>query len=331
MNIRNQWWFLIPLIALGILTAGCVADKSADATQNDPKKLTKVRFALLSPGVTNVHVELAVKKGIFAKNGIDLEIKNFLTGGPEALAAVAGGDVDMGIFGSPVIVGISKGIPIKDVAAPVAKEVDFQLVATNDVKTIQDLKGKTIVTGAAGSGPHVAIRKILSANNIKESEVKIVNNGGADMRMVLESGQVSAVVTSEPIVSQIVLEGKGHVLAKAADVYGEYQHSHFFATTKLIRENPVVVRNVIKSYSEAVKYVKEHPDELIDYATEKLDLDRNLLKSYYNKNLPVWDEKLRVDVEGLLGAVKLLKETGDIDPDFNPSIEDLYDSSFELK
>ncbi|REK65644.1 MAG: hypothetical protein C6P35_09740 [Cohnella sp.] len=351
MRKRSLRSLMIPILLMGALLTACGSAQSADTSNGgsagltaahagasespnpsgEPKERTKVHFALLGASVTNVHVELAIEKGIFAKNGIELKIENFQTGGPEALAAVAGGDIDMGIFGSPVLVGISKGVPIKDVAAPVAKEVDFQLVATNDIKSIQDLKGKTIVTGAAGSGPHTAIRKILAANNIKESEVKIVNSGGADMRMILESGKVSAVVTSEPTVSQIELEGKGHTIAKAADVYGKYQHSHFFASAKLIKDRPDVVRNVIKSYSEAVTYVKQHPDELIDYAAKKLGLDRDLVKNYYDKNLPAWDEKLRADVDGLLGAVELLKETGDIDPNFNPTIDQLYDASFELK
>lgn len=319
MKKRQAWPFLLPVLTLALLAAGCAGKED---------RLANVRFALLSPGVTNVHVELAVEKGIFAKHGIALDIRHFLTGGPEALAAVAGGDVDMGIFGSPVIVGISKGVPIKDVAAPVEKEVDFQLVAVPGIETVEDLKGKTIVTGAAGSGPHVAIRKILAAHHIEESEVNIVNSGGADMRMVIESGQVAAVVASEPIVSQIVLEGKGRVLVRAADVYGKYQHSHFFATTKLIEERPDVVRNVVQAYAEAVRYAKRHPDELIDYAEERLGLDRDLLKSYYDGHLPNWDEKLKVDVEGLLGAVALLQETGDIDPGFQPAIEDLYDDRF---
>lgn len=351
MRKRKLRSYIIPVFCMSVLLAGCASAKSADTAKgvsadsassdtgasaaSNPtggkKELTKVQFALLSEGVTNVHVDLAIEKGIFAKNGIDLKIQHFQTGGPEALAAVAGGDIDMGIFGSPVLVGISKGVPIKDVAAPVSKEVDFQLVATNDIKSVQDLKGKTIVTGAVGSGPHTAIRKILAANHIKESEVKIVNSGGADMRMILESGQVSAVVTSEPTVSQIALEGKGHTIAKAADVYGKYQHSHFFASLKLIEEHPDVVRSVIKAYSEAVTYAKEHPDEWIDYASQKLGLDKSLLKSYYDQNVPNWDEKLRVDVDGLLGAVSLLKETGDIDPDFNPTIDQLYDARFELK
>jgi ABC-type nitrate/sulfonate/bicarbonate transport system substrate-binding protein len=118
------------------------------------------------------------------------------------------------------------------------------------------------------------------------------------------------------------------VLVRAADVYGKYQHSHFFATTKLIEERPDVVRNVVQAYAEAVRYAKRHPDELIDYAEERLGLDRDLLKSYYDGHLPNWDEKLRVDVEGLLGAVALLQETGDIDAGFQPAIEDLYDDRF---
>src|SRR4051794_29567723 len=77
--------------------------ENGGAFAGPPPKLIKIRYAQLAPGVANVHVDLAVEKGIFAARGIELESHRFNSGGPEALAAVAGGDIDMGNFGSPVL------------------------------------------------------------------------------------------------------------------------------------------------------------------------------------------------------------------------------------
>jgi NitT/TauT family transport system substrate-binding protein len=161
-----------------IFLAGCgveTSKKEASADGSAPKseKLIKVRYAQLSKAVLNIYIPFAAEHGIFKKHGIDLEAINFDNGGPEALAAVASGQAEMGSFGTPSLTGISKNIPYKIVAAPVDRQTTFVLVATPKIKTIQDLKGKVIATGGVGSGPHQALLKILEANNIKKDEVKI--------------------------------------------------------------------------------------------------------------------------------------------------------------
>jgi NitT/TauT family transport system substrate-binding protein len=137
------------------------------------------------------------------------------------------------------------------------------------------------------------------------------------------------VITSEPIVTKLELEGTAHELVKAADVYGKYQHRYVFATDKFIKENPDAVRAVLKAQQEAIEYAKSHKEELIDYAAKQLDLDKTLVKSFYDKSLPEWSTDLAVDVEAAQNAFQILRDLGEIDKSFDSSdATKWYDSSF---
>jgi len=326
--------FLIITILIVTQLALFVSCKNVDSASNNKSKadqLTQIRYANLKIGIGDIHTSFAIENGIYKKHGIDLKIINFAKGGAEAIAGVASGQVDAGSFGTPILTGITKGISIKVVASPAIKGINFVLVATNDIKTVKDLKGKTVATGAFGGGSHQSLLKILATNGMKESDVKVVATGGTDEEMILKSGKVSAVITSEPTVSKIELEGAGHTLVKAADVYGKYQHTYIFATDKLIKNNPEAVRNLLEAHKESITYAKEHQEELIAYTQKKLGLDESLIIDYFKKAIPTWDESGKVDIEGLNNAIGILKELGEIDKNTNISQEKLVDLSFQSK
>lgn len=325
---------LIIALVLGIpaLLAGCGKDKSAASGANNDKpeaqKLVKVRFANLKPAPGDAFTHLAIEKGIYAKYGIELEVVNFIKGGAEALAGAASGQVDLGSFGTPILTGIAKGIPIKVLASPADKDINFVLVGANNIKTVQDLKGKTVATGALGGGSHQSFLRILAANGLRESYVKVVATGGTDAELILKSGKVDAVITTEPTVTKIENEKAGHTLVKAKDVYGRYQHTYIFVNTKFADENPEVVRNFLKAYKESIIYAREHQEELIALAKKKLKLDEGLLRDYYKKTIPDWDDSGKVDVEGMLNAIKILQDLGEIDKNAKISADTLLDSRF---
>jgi ABC-type nitrate/sulfonate/bicarbonate transport systems, periplasmic components len=303
---------IVSLLAVNLMVSAKEATLS--------KKLVTIRLANLQYGLGSIPHDLAIQKGIFKKYGIDLQVINFAKGGPEAAAAVASGQVDMGSFGTPILIAISKGIPIKIVASPPVKGNPFVLVGKNEIKSVKDLKGKTVATGALGGGNHQALLKILYANGLTDKDVDIIATGGTDAELILNSGKIEAVSTSEPTVTKIERAGGGHVLAEAVDYYGHYQHSFVFATDALIRSNPKAIRNFLKASREAHQYAKNHQDELVAFAKQKLEIDDGLVRDYFKNDISKWDLSFKVDIEGTANAVKIVKDLGEIDAgvNFNP-------------
>lgn len=313
-------------------TAKESGNPSSGAEQNaaETKKLTKIVYVQLKPDLTDIHTDFAKENGIYEKHGIDLDVIHFDAGGPEALAGVAGGDIDMGNFGTPILTGISRGVPIKVVASPAIRENPFVLVGGKKVEKVEDVKGKVLGTGALGGGNHQAAKNILKEYGVPETETDLRPAGGVDAYLLLEQGVVDAVVATEPAVSRIEKGGIGKTIVKAADieVYKNYQHSFVFASDELIKTNPDAVRAVLAGHKEAIEYAKEHVEELIAYASEKLGYEEDLVRDYYQKIIPTWIVDGNVNVEGTLNAFEILKDLNELDKNFDTAQENWLNLSF---
>lgn len=294
--------------------------------------LIPIRYADLSIQSDNLYQYLALEQGIYAKHGIDLKLISFLKGGPEVIAAAASDQIDIGSIGTPILTAISRGIPIRIIGAPAAKGQVFILVARPEIKTLADLKAKTVGVSSVGGGQSQALRFILGANKIDPHLVPSIAYGApASGYIALQSGKLAAVVMSEPLVSKAEIEGTGHILAKAVDYYGRYEHSYVFATTDFIQHSPDAIRRFFEANREAIDYARAHRDQWIAYGEKRLNLPAAVLGRVYDNTAPTWDDSQRIDVQGTLNAIGIVKDLGDINKSWNPTIDQIADQSLFAK
>jgi NitT/TauT family transport system substrate-binding protein len=306
------------LLAAGLALAGGAAA--------DP---VRVRFADLGAATANIYQYLGVERGIYAEHGIELLHINFLKGGPEIIAAAASQQVDLGSLGTPILTGISRGMPIKVVGSPPLKRQEFVLLGRPDIASIADLVGKVVGVSSVGGGQAQALGFILKAEKISPAAVKVIAYGShGNGYVALRSGQLAGVLLSEPMISKAELDGSGHALAAAVDYYGRYQHSYVFASDRFIAEHPRAIRDFFRADREAIAYARAHRDELVAYAAKRLDLDTELAAKILGESMANWDDSLAVDEEGLLNAVHIVQELGDISAGYKPVISEIADLRF---
>lgn len=290
---------------------------------------TAIRFADLGVSTDDLYRYLALADGIYRKHGIDLQPVNFLRGGPEVIAAAASQQLDMGELGTPILAGISRGIGIRVVGSPPLKRQEFVLVSRPEIGSVEDLKGRTLGVGSVGGGQSQALRFILNAHSIAPGDVKTIAFGAsANGYFALKSGQLAAAIMSEPETSKSVMEGFGKLLAKAVDYYGRYQHTYVFASQNFIAQHPDAIRAYFAANREAIDYATAHRAELVALGKAKLNLDETLLERIFDEQKPDWDASQSVDEEGLLNAVKIVQDLGDIDKSYVPQIDRIVDPQF---
>jgi len=299
-------WALVGLLALFPLAG------QAETPASGP--LVPLRVANLGIGLASMPQQMALEKGIFAAHGLDPQVINFAQGGAEASAGAASGQVDMGVFGTPILTGISFGLPIKIVAAPPAKGNNFELVARKGIESVKDLKGKVVASGALGGGSHQSLLKILHDNGLSESDLTIIPNGGADAEMILRSGRVDAVVTSEAIRLKLIDSGIGTLIARARDYYGRYEHGYVFATNAFIKSHPEAIRGYLAATRESLLYAQSHLDELVDYSAARVKMKKDLIRTYFEEQFALWDLSFVPDEEGTEHAFAILKDLKEIKP-----------------
>jgi NitT/TauT family transport system substrate-binding protein len=324
MHIPNATKILSVLI-LALFATGCSKAGGKTAEQKSGKQLTVIRFAT---NAGNLPINLGIKKGFFAEQGIDLKVVT-ITGGVEAVTAAAAGEAELGGMGSPIVVGAAAGVPITIIGAPPSSGQHFVLVSKPQYKNFAELKGKPVSPGAPGQGTIQAFNVIAKAKGFKPADFQYVNAGtSANALAALQAGKVEAVIASETIGVKAELQGFGKILERAVDYFGRYQHSFIFATNKFIKEKPDAVKGFLAAYRKTVEYIKAHPEESIQFAVTELQQDEIPYRTVYGKEIPQWDTSGRNDFEGTDNAIKILKDLGEIDPKNQITAKQIIDEQF---
>jgi NitT/TauT family transport system substrate-binding protein len=316
----------VTTLTLALCITGCSKAKSEQSAQNAGQQKVKIRFA---GGSASIPINLGVKKGFFAEQGIELELRKF-NGGPAAITATAAGEIDVGTYGTPILIGAAKGIPIKIIGSPVSAGNNFVLVANPKFNNITELKGKIIGGCNPGGGSRQAFIAIARSKGLKLDDFQLIDPGGgsANAFAALQAGRLDATITGELLGAKAEIEGIGKVLARAADYFGRYQHSFFYATTKFIDKNPEAVRGFLAAYRKSVDYVKAHPEEAIQLGIKELELEEKPLRLVTEKDIPTWDGSGKVDLVGTNNAIEALKDLGDLDKSLQVTAEKLVDLRF---
>src|SRR5919106_2041308 len=158
---------------------------------------------------------VAKETGIFAKNGLDVQLI-FFTGGTTSILALVSGDVPITQVSGPGLVNSAlAGSDAVFVAAGITS-LNYVLVGKPGVKTTEQLKGGTIAISRFGSATdsiaRFALRKLALTPG---KDVTLVQVGSGPERLnAVMTGKVFAAVINPP--SGFIAEKKG--LGVVADV-----------------------------------------------------------------------------------------------------------------
>jgi ABC-type nitrate/sulfonate/bicarbonate transport system substrate-binding protein len=299
------------VFAILVLAVNFVLSTSTPSSADD--NLVTIRMGNTAVKLERVYELLGLEKGIYKKYGIDLQIINFISGGSEAAAATVSGQLDMGCYGTPILILLSRGGALKIIGAPANKNLDYELFATSDIKTVEELKGKTVAVGAPGTGGHQQFLRIITAHGLSQDDLEILGSGGSDPALLLSSGRIQAVITRSDVSAKLESEGIGHVLASSKDYYDTYQHSYIYATDAFIKEHPDTIVNYLKALRESYDYSRTHLEELVAKGAEIMNMNEKAVRNFFEKDFERWDLSLSLSDEGIENAIAFLKSIGDIE------------------
>jgi ABC-type nitrate/sulfonate/bicarbonate transport system substrate-binding protein len=141
---------------------------------------------------------LAYKKGFLKEVGLDAEIVRIL--GPAGRSALVSGDIDYYTTIAFMTQSIISGLPAKIMAAYVTCPA-FVLMARPEVKSVQDLKGKTVGIGdPPGSAVDIiarlSLRHIGSRPAAESKRSRLANTSRSD-RLKAELGKHGRLMASK--------------------------------------------------------------------------------------------------------------------------------------
>ena len=174
----------------------------------------KIRIAVSSKSLGFLDTWAAKERGFFQKHGLDAEIIAMRP--PLTIGALQAGEIDYAIGASTISRGAISGAPVRIVSLALRSSF-HTLVSRPAIKTIADMKGKTIAVTVGAADDFVA-RHLLRRGGIDPRDVHFVNMGGSDTRFpALHAGTIDASPLSLPFF--LVAKRQGfNLLGTASDV-----------------------------------------------------------------------------------------------------------------
>ena len=273
------------IIALGLIIVLLVAGCATQDAEKETIKLNVFTWAGYAPFI------LAEEKGFFTDEGVNVE-STWIEDVGERRVAMASGNID---FESATLDIVSLNI-VNGVDEVVVLELDRSnggdgIVATNDIKTVADLKGKTIATRAGDPG-HFLLLYLLHEAGLSEDDVIIQDMDAGAAGAAFVAGQVDAAATWEPWISQAVEREDGSVLITSADAPGLIVDV-LAGRTEFVDNNPEETKAVLRAWFKALKFKDEHPEEAYQILADAMklsvaeykDIESGLTWTYYEDNV----------------------------------------------
>ena len=269
----NRW----ERLALVILFMGAVMLTGSVTAQE------KMRMGLSSVSGLHSAVWVAEDKGLFRKNGLEVEVIVTGQGGTAGISALLANDIQMVNSAGDVLVAAAlRGGDTVMVASVVNKGLQ-RLVSKPEIKTPADLKGKRVGVTRIGAVSHSVLLMMLQRWKMNVNDVQVLQLGSSpNMLASLDKGGVDAAVLTIP--SMFVAEDRGYrVLLDMADTDIYYLHTMVATTRQYIKANRDKVLRFLRGYVEGIAFVKHNKKESLDVVRKKLRLgpeqERNLERS----------------------------------------------------
>jgi ABC-type nitrate/sulfonate/bicarbonate transport system substrate-binding protein len=200
---------------------------------------------------------IAENKGFFAAEGIDLDV-TFARSPAQVIQQLTAGSIDVAISvaADGPVQAIDKGASLAIVRI-IGDRPPYALIAKPAIRTLADLRGKTIASGSSVDITDVYLKRMLAAAGLKPGDYDTLAGGVAATRYAaLQAGSADAALILPPLNFRAEKAGF-HTVALAAD----YVHDFPFAVMAVLRPwaqaHKDTVRRILKATDKSIAWFKD--------------------------------------------------------------------------
>lgn len=163
-------------------------------------------------------------------------------------------------------------LPLLDAARPVVLLAGvhlgcWELFAHGNVRTLRDLKGRTVVCEKFLNGDHILLSSMLAYAGLNPDEVKWLNRPGGSAMNAFIDRQADAFLAFPPEPQELRARRIGHVLldTNVDRPWSQYYCCMVGANRDYVRRNPVATKRVLRAILKAADLCTSAPQLAAGY------------------------------------------------------------------
>lgn len=270
---------IVAAIVASSLTLGSSSNAGA-GNNNNGEEAKEVRVGYF-PNINHAQAVIGFGRGDFQDAlGDDVEVKTqIFNAGPSAVEALFASQIDVTYIGpNPAINGYVKsdGEALRIISGAASGGAVFVVRNDADIDSAADFAGKKLSSPQLGNTQDVALRKYLLENGHQAREnggdVDVQPAKNADIVTLMIKKDIDGAWVPEPWGAKLVKEANARVFLDERDLWpgGDFVTTHIIVRTEFLRENPDIVKKLIRANVETTEWINSHPDEAVRVFNEEL-------------------------------------------------------------
>lgn len=237
-------------------------------------------------------LDIGIRKGIFEKHDLDIEIVNF-EGDARMQQGLASGSIQLGLGSGPALGFMAKGVPAKGIAAYANPVLSLGVVVPTDspIKSLSDLKGKRMGVTTVGSLTDWLAKRLAKHQGWAATDITTLSVGGVpSTRAAMETKQVDAAMIALVVGYTLEAAGEWRVVASANEFVDEFITHVVYGTDKIIADDPEVVERFLTALWETIDWMKSNREETIKISMEVLNNSETVMARVYDNEIGMFTE-----------------------------------------
>jgi NitT/TauT family transport system substrate-binding protein len=292
-------------VAAGLTTlvvASLVAHSLAPA-QSARQTLRVIAFS----GVPTLPIHIAEVRGLFERHGLQVQME-VTPNSPQLREGLASGKYDIAhaaVDNAIAMVEGGKG----DVLIVLGGDDSMnELVVQPGIKSVADLRGRTVLVDAPNTAYALQLRQILATEGLRPGDYELRTVGGTPLRFksMLSDSTHAATMLNPPFSLQAMRAGLGS-LGSSSELLGRYQGMGAFVRRDWAREHSDILVRYLAAFVEAHRWFMAPENELAarEILQSALQLDSEIAADTYRRGLKGLTTDARLDLDGLKNVLQL--------------------------
>lgn len=238
-------------------------------------------------------IELALEKGYFKAEGLEVGIR-YVSGGGEIPPAMAAGSIKVAIAAHNNALNlIGRDFPVKVIGTVNDISGAMGLAVRNalNVKTPKDLEGKKIGTFVYG-GTMDFLAKMSARHGVDRSKLQVINLQPPDLAPAFARGDIDGALIWEPHLTRTARQGGTVVLTGAVASFPEKKETHrlwglpivIFSPQEFVDKHPNTLVALLRALTKGHDFLLQNRAEALDILSKKLGIPRDELTEMVGRN-----------------------------------------------